>query len=133
LVKKIIIVKNAIAYTWDWYCHLVVDRASLYSTVDACTEKCPTQRHLRKIDRLMTRTACLVCLISIVNGRSKEKEKKAKNVALVLGISQTLSNLLFSFDIYGLAKPRLKNRMSINSPLKACSAVQCSAPDVYTN
>jgi len=29
LGKKIFIVKNAIAYTWDWYCHLVVDRASL--------------------------------------------------------------------------------------------------------
>jgi len=29
LVKKIIILKNATAYTWDWYCHLVVDRASL--------------------------------------------------------------------------------------------------------
>jgi hypothetical protein len=28
LGKKIIIVKNTIAYTWDWYCHLVVDRAS---------------------------------------------------------------------------------------------------------
>jgi hypothetical protein len=28
-VRKIIIVKNATAYTWDWYCHLVVDRASL--------------------------------------------------------------------------------------------------------
>jgi hypothetical protein len=29
--KKIIIVKNATAYTWDWYCHLVVDRASFFS------------------------------------------------------------------------------------------------------
>jgi hypothetical protein len=29
LVKKIIIVKNATAYTWQWYCHLVVERASL--------------------------------------------------------------------------------------------------------
>jgi hypothetical protein len=29
LATKIIIVKNATAYTWDWYCHLVVDRASL--------------------------------------------------------------------------------------------------------
>ncbi len=29
LVKKIIIVRNTTAYTWDWYCHLVVDRASL--------------------------------------------------------------------------------------------------------
>jgi hypothetical protein len=31
LGKKIIIVKNETAYTWDWYCHLVVDRASLDS------------------------------------------------------------------------------------------------------
>jgi hypothetical protein len=29
LGKKIINVKNATAYTLDWYCHLVVDRASL--------------------------------------------------------------------------------------------------------
>ncbi len=29
LGKKIIIIKNATAYTWDWDCHLVVDRASL--------------------------------------------------------------------------------------------------------
>jgi len=28
LAKKIIIAKNATAYTWDWYCHLVFDRAS---------------------------------------------------------------------------------------------------------
>jgi hypothetical protein len=36
LGKKIIIVKNATAYTWDWYCHLVVDRASLdtYGSID---------------------------------------------------------------------------------------------------
>ncbi len=31
LVKNTIIVKNATAYTWDWYCHLVVDRASFVS------------------------------------------------------------------------------------------------------
>jgi hypothetical protein len=33
LGKKIIIVKNATAYTWNWYCHLVVDRASLLDSV----------------------------------------------------------------------------------------------------
>jgi hypothetical protein len=33
LGKKLIIVKNTIAYTWDWYCHLVVDRASLNSSL----------------------------------------------------------------------------------------------------
>jgi hypothetical protein len=33
LGKKIIIVKNATAYTWDWYCHLVVDRASFKSSL----------------------------------------------------------------------------------------------------
>jgi len=24
------VVKNTTAYTWDWYCHLVGDRASLF-------------------------------------------------------------------------------------------------------
>jgi hypothetical protein len=33
LVKKIIIVKNSTAYTWDWYCQLVVDKASFVSFV----------------------------------------------------------------------------------------------------
>jgi hypothetical protein len=28
LLKKSLLLKNATAYTWDWYCHLVVDRAS---------------------------------------------------------------------------------------------------------
>ncbi len=35
LGKKIIIVKNATAYTWDRYCYLVVDRASLEDLSDA--------------------------------------------------------------------------------------------------
>ncbi len=30
LVKKSLLLKNETAYTWDWYCHLVVDRASLF-------------------------------------------------------------------------------------------------------
>ena len=42
-------------------------------------------RHVRKINLLMVSTACLVCLISTVNGHSKKKEKKAKNVVLVAG------------------------------------------------
>jgi hypothetical protein len=33
---------------------------------------------------------------------TRKKEKKAKNVLLVVGTKQTLSNLFFSFDIYGL-------------------------------
>jgi hypothetical protein len=33
-------------------------------------------KHLRKMDWLMTRTACLVYLISTVNGHSKKKEEK---------------------------------------------------------
>jgi hypothetical protein len=40
LGKKIIIVKNATAYTWDWYCHLVVDRASF---VKLFTPKAPAK------------------------------------------------------------------------------------------
>ncbi len=35
-------------------------------------------RHLRNIDSLMARSACLVCFISTANGHSKKKtEKKA--------------------------------------------------------
>ncbi len=33
-------------------------------------------RHLRNIDCIMARTACLVCFISTVNGRSKKKKEK---------------------------------------------------------
>jgi len=33
LGKKSLLLKNATAYTWDWYCHLVVDRASLRDRV----------------------------------------------------------------------------------------------------
>jgi len=42
-------------------------------------------RHLCNIDCLIVHTACLVCLICTVNGHSKKKEKKAKNVVLVAG------------------------------------------------
>jgi hypothetical protein len=47
----------------------------------------------------MAHTACLVCLISTANGRSKKK-KPWKTGAIVAGTQQTLSNLFFSFDIY---------------------------------
>jgi hypothetical protein len=40
----------------------------------------------------MANTACLVCLVCAVVGGSK-KEKKAKNVALVVGTQPNLSNL----------------------------------------
>jgi hypothetical protein len=52
-------------------------------------------RHLSNIDCLTARTTCLVCPISTVNGHSKKKRKKAKNVALVAGTQQTLSNIFF--------------------------------------
>ena len=29
LVKETMVVKKAVAYTWDWHCHLVGDRASM--------------------------------------------------------------------------------------------------------
>jgi hypothetical protein len=47
----------------------------------------------------MARTACLVCFISTVNGRSK---KSLGRLALVAGTQQTLSNLFLSFDICGV-------------------------------
>ncbi len=43
--------------------------------------------------------ACLVCLVSTVSGRCKNPLEEQ---ALVVGIKQNLSNLLF-LDIYGTA------------------------------
>jgi len=45
----------------------------------------------------MARTSCLVGLILLLVATAK----KAKNVALVAGTQQNLSNLEFSLDIYG--------------------------------
>ncbi len=47
----------------------------------------------------MSCTACLVCFISTVNGRSQKKENALEDVALVGGTQQNLSNL-YSLDIY---------------------------------
>ncbi len=49
----------------------------------------------------MASTACLVCLISSVSGRFKNKAKIAlEDVALVEGTQPNLNNL-YSLDIYG--------------------------------
>jgi hypothetical protein len=48
----------------------------------------------------MACTACLVCFINTVNGRSKKKENALEDVVLVAGTQQNLSNL-YSLDIYG--------------------------------
>ncbi len=45
----------------------------------------------------MAHTSCLVGLILLLVATAK----KAKNVALVAGTQQNLSNLEFSLDIYG--------------------------------
>jgi hypothetical protein len=56
LGKKIIIVKNATAYTWDWYCHLVVDRATLIKRVSESLLDKATQhfenKYTNRIDRV---------------------------------------------------------------------------------
>ncbi len=49
----------------------------------------------------MVRTACLVCIISTINGRSKKKANALEDVAQVAGTQQNLSNLYF-LDIYEL-------------------------------
>jgi hypothetical protein len=46
----------------------------------------------------MAHTACLFCFISTVNCRSIKKENALKDVALVVGTQQNLSNL-YSLDI----------------------------------
>jgi hypothetical protein len=41
------------------------------------TELEPYHRHLRNIECLTAHTACLVCFMSTVNGRSKKERKEA--------------------------------------------------------
>ncbi len=48
----------------------------------------------------MARTTGLVCHISAVSGRCKERENALEDVVLVAGAQQNLSNL-YSLDIYG--------------------------------
>jgi len=48
----------------------------------------------------MACTACLVCFITTVNGRSKKSENALEDVALVAGTQQNLNNL-YSSDING--------------------------------
>jgi hypothetical protein len=48
----------------------------------------------------MACTACLVCFINTVHGRSKKRS--LGSLALVAGTLQTLSNLFCTFNIYGL-------------------------------
>ncbi len=43
----------------------------------------------------MAHTACLVCFISTVNGRSKKVENSLEDEAQVAGTQQNLSKLLF--------------------------------------
>ncbi len=62
---------------------------------------CKKYRHLRNIDCLMAHTACLVCFISTVNGRSKKiKKRSLLRAALVAGTQQNLSSLYY-LDVYG--------------------------------
>ncbi len=57
----------------------------------------------------MAHTACLVCFISTVNGRSKKGENALEDVALVAGTQQNLSHL-YSLDIYGQTAPLRINK-----------------------
>jgi hypothetical protein len=60
LGKKKLLLKNATAYTWDWYCHLVVDRASLITSVKRFIVQAPgfksflQKRHLADFKVLRT-------------------------------------------------------------------------------
>ncbi len=69
---------------------------------------CCAHRHLGNIDCLMVHTACLVCLISTVNGHSNKKRKKAKKCGPSSGHITNLKQSNFSLDIYGCASEGAK-------------------------
>ncbi len=60
----------------------------------------------------MAHTACLVCFISIVNGRSKKKKRKEEACSWKAGassrhITNLKQSILESFDIYGWYSPNV--------------------------
>jgi hypothetical protein len=63
---------------------------------------CSNHRHLRNIDCLMVRTACLVCFISTVHSCiKKEKKNPIKTSASSGHITNLKQSILETFDIYG--------------------------------
>jgi len=67
----------------------------------------PSHRHLRNIDCLMVRTACLVCFINTVNSHSKKRKKRSLlQAALVVGTQQNLSSLYY-LNVYWPSPPAL--------------------------
>ncbi len=62
--------------------------------------QCFEHRHISNIDCLAAHTACLVCFISTVNGRS-EKKKPIKTGASSRHITNLRQSILETFDIYG--------------------------------
>jgi hypothetical protein len=75
-------------------------------------------RHLNNIDCLKAGTACLVCFISIVNGHCKKERKRGlERLALVAQAHnklQTLNNLFWTFDIYGLDPKNKRPALTLN-------------------
>jgi hypothetical protein len=67
---------------------------------------CVTHRHLSNIDCLMAHTACLVCFISTVNGRSKKKKKQPWKTGASSGHITNLEQSILTFDIYGFTTPK---------------------------
>jgi hypothetical protein len=83
---------------------------------------CLIHRDLRIIDCLTARTACLVCFISTVNGRSKKRKKRSLlRAVLVAGTQQNLSSLYY-FDVYG----QIKNLLRVTKSLKNTNFLKCS-------
>jgi hypothetical protein len=98
-------------------------------------------RHLSNIDCLMAHTACLVCFISNVNGRSKKKKLTLGRQAVAGSghITNLKQSILETFDIYDLmrysslvyAQSRRKNldvycyhRIGMNSPVGLTHSIQ---------
>jgi hypothetical protein len=113
LVKKIIIVKNATAYTWDWYCHLVVDRASFtrkqkqsFPTKNDNIGYLPCQCcHLqyRNTCKNVFKHGTLHIYIVQCNSKEKNNENVNKNSLFPLKIKILVANY-FSVAIYNAEK-----------------------------
>ncbi len=85
--------------------HLVILFKSM-ATANKMLSWCCTHRHLRKIGCLMAHTACLVCLISTVSGRSKKSLKCGISSGHITNLKQSI----FSFQYLWLYQSKNKTK-----------------------
>jgi hypothetical protein len=92
--------QDAFLSTNDTWGYLMIPTIASLSALSWKTSHWPSHRHLRNIDCLMVRTACLVCFINTVNSHSKKRKKRSLLQAALVAVTQQNLSSLYYLDVY---------------------------------